>query len=104
MDKLIFEVRRHETATNVLAKIKDMYKNGRYSYFAGSLTVNVPDLIKNDSYCTVNIKPIDEITCDIEREIMYYASLMYEKHKGKTCCFYDQAVKNIEEYKELCHN
>ena len=101
MDKLIIETKRYETHTATLAKLKDMFKNESYSYFAGTLAVNVPDLINDEAYVYVDVEPISEAMDTLESEIQYYTSKMYKKFKGSSCSFYKQAVRNINEYEAM---
>jgi len=103
MDRLIIETKRYETNINTLAKIKDYFKHGHYSYMAGTLCIKTPDLINDEGYVTIDIKPIGLILDPLEQEIMYYASKMYAKYKGSGFSFYDQAISNINEYKALGH-
>ena len=101
MNDLITITKQYETNTNVLAKLKSMFKSESFSYFAGTLCINTPDLVNDHSYATIDVKPIHLITDPLEQEIMYYTSKMYEKYKGPKCSYYEQAVQNIKEYDAL---
>ncbi len=103
-NKLIVETKRYETNIKTLAKLEDQFEKGQYSYFAGTLCIDVPDLINDHKYVTVDVKAIETITDPLEKEIQYYASKMYEKYKGPRCSYYEQAVSNINRYNaEKCY-
>ena len=53
MTDLITLSKRYETNKNTLAKIKDNFKNNRYSYIAGTLCIKTPDLVNDDAYVSI---------------------------------------------------
>lgn len=66
------------------------------SYLAGTLVISDPTG-QGKSIC-IDIKPISELDESL-KEMCYYASQLYIKHKSPTAHFSSTARQNIEEYK-----
>lgn len=98
LDKLSALTLKHETNTNVLARLKYMCDNDRYGYVAGTLIVLTRDLVNQERCVYLDINTIADCVDKLEKKIMYYVSVLYKKHKGKSCAFYNIAVQNIKDY------